>query len=241
MRPFNARPAWIVSVAAATLLSGVAVEVSARQTAGVVQGVAVDETGAPLAGVEVTARYQSNPGGVSISSRSAVTDGNGRYNINISQPAGTWSIHGSTIVDGIRINLTPDTEALFAGNTGAIRNLRVQYLEQSADSDYGVGGIVQIDQAIGDYSSIAGMQVTLRPAGGGAAITRTIRQTGEGWVATGIKPGTYTVTAQLNGAPMLLTTRGGSNWATSATSRFTAEGFDTRHMRLTVKAAPPGT
>ncbi|RZJ03660.1 MAG: carboxypeptidase regulatory-like domain-containing protein [Brevundimonas sp.] len=192
--------------AVAAVVSSMAVDACAYQSAGSVRGRVVDERGRPVAGATVTARYQSNPGGVSYS-RSATTDANGNYSIRVADRPGAWSVHAQARVDGMQMNLTPSSEELFASNASTVRNFSVRYAEQTADSAYGSGGMVVVNSSIGDYTPMEEVEVTLRPVGGGEAITRRLRATGEGYVVTGLRPQTYEVTARHNGRPLQMSLR----------------------------------
>ena len=204
-----------------------------------VQGQVTDESGKPLAGVEVTARYQSNPGGSSIQRGPSYSGADGRYSLGIKDPAGTWSIHGYTTVGGLRIELTPNDPALFAGSAGAIRDLRVQYRELKGDkdpeSDSGIGGFVVVTQPVGQSISMDQVELTVSPASGGAATTRRLRRTGDGYVLTGLRPDTYQVTARYKDVPMLISLDGASNWAASQSGTFATSGINERQLRVMVK------
>lgn len=172
-----------------------------------VLGQAVDELGEPIADAEISVRYQSNPGGVSIS-RSARTDRQGRYHIDLRQPPGVWTVHAEAVVDfegrKMTIELMPDNNEPFAGTVGAIRNFQLRFVEQTADDPYGVGGMLVVATAIGDFTPLDEVTVTLHPIAGGAPIERKLRNTGEGWVVTGLRPQSYRVTVRHGGSPMLV-------------------------------------
>jgi hypothetical protein len=88
----------------------------------VVRGVVVDSHGNPIAGVQVfadnTIFYNANAIGV--------TDAQGRYEIDVSEPIGTWHMsaqlkreyRGRTMT----FDLHPDNDAPFPGVHGAVRN-----------------------------------------------------------------------------------------------------------------------
>lgn len=208
-----------------------------------VAGQVLDDRGRPIADAEVTVRYQSNPGGVSIS-RSARTNGQGRYRIDLRQPPGVWTAHAKAtlLVDGARmtIDLVPDNSAPFAGNAGAVRNFRVRFVEQTADDPYGVGGMIVVNSAIGDYTPLDEVTVTLHPVGGGAPIEKRLRSTGEGWVVTGLRPVSYRVTVAHRGRPMLvsaaLTPQRGYDWQASVTGGFERTGPGIHQMRIEVRS-----
>lgn len=224
---------------AAALFAGNA----AAQERGAVTGQALDDQGRPIAGAEITVRYQSNPGGVSIS-RAARTDRQGRYRIDLRQPPGVWTVHAKATltIDGSRttIDLVPDNAAPFAGNSGAVRNFRLRFVEQTADDAYGVGGMLVVNSAIGDYTPLDDVTVTLHPVGGGAPIEKRLRNTGEGWVVTGLRPVPYRVTASHRGRPMLvsaaLTPHRDYDWQTSHVGAFERTGPGIHQLRIEVRA-----
>ena len=206
-------------------------------------GHVVDDQGKPIANAEVTARYQSNPGGVSLT-KNAKTNMQGRYHINLSQPPGVWSAHAKAKVnvDGheMVLDLLPDTDELFAGNLGAVRNFRLRYSEQTATDPYGNGGMLVVASAIGDYTPLDEVTVTLQPVNGGAPIERKLRSTGEGWVVTGLRPQAYRVTAKHQGRPLLvsaaLTPHSEYVWDAQYTGEFQRTGPGIYQIRVEVKS-----
>lgn len=224
---------------AVTVTAAVAAQAPARDA---VVGQVVDEQGRPIADAEVTARYHSNPGGVSIS-RSARTDRNGRYRIDLRQPPGVWTVYARArlAVDGsmMTVDLLPDDDAPFAGNAGAVRNFRLGFAERTADDAYGVGGMLVVNSAIGDYTPLEEVTVTLHPVGGGAPLERKLRSTGEGWVVTGLRPQSYRVTASHNGRAMLvsaaLTPHRDYDWQPAVVSGFERTGPGIYQLRIEVR------
>lgn len=169
---------------------------------GYVTGVARNEDGSPMAGVEITARYgQSNY--VSYS-RSARTNAQGRYSIYLADRPGTWTVYARTRINSLPMELTADDNAPFAGNEGAVRNFSVQYLEEIEGYSYGTGHMLVMQAAIGDYTDMMEVEVTLQPLDGSPPFTRRFRNTGEGYVVTGLRHSSYIVSATHNGRPLLI-------------------------------------
>jgi hypothetical protein len=91
--------------------------------AGIVKGRVVDAQGQPLAGVKVyaghTTYYNTNV--------IAVTNSNGNYEMDISNPGGTWTVHGEVQRTYNGKNYTfyvyADNPDPLTGSTGAVRNL----------------------------------------------------------------------------------------------------------------------
>lgn len=210
---------------------------------GAVQGQVADEQGRPVADAEVTVRYQSNPGGVSIS-RSARTDRQGRYRIDLRQLPGVWTAHAKATltIDGSRmtVDLVPDNSAPFAGNVGAVRNFRLRFVEQTPDDAYGVGGMLVVQSAVGDYTPLDEVTVTLHPVDGGTPVEKRLRRTGEGWVVTGLRPVSYHVAANHRGRPMLvsaaLTPQRDYDWQASVVGRFERAGPGIYQLRIEVRS-----
>lgn len=225
------------------LMAGAAIAAQA-QTREAVTGRVVDEDGRPIAGADVTARYQSNPGGVSIS-RSARTDRDGRYRIDLRQPPGVWTVHARAAVavagGHMTFDLAADDDAPFAGNAGAVRNFRLRFAEQSAADPYGLGGIIVVNSAIGDYTPLDQVVLTLQPVAGGAKIERRLRNTGEGWVVTGLRPQPYRVTARHGGRPMLVSPaltnlQSEYHWNDALVGNFQRTGPGIHQMRIEIKS-----
>jgi hypothetical protein len=206
-------------------------------------GQAVDEQGDPIADAEISVRYQSNPGGVSIS-RSTRTDRQGRYRIDLRQPPGVWTVHAEAdvAIEGrkMTIDLMPDNNEPFAGNVGAVRNFRLRFAEQTADDPYGIGGMLVVASAIGDYTPLDELTVTLHPVAGGAPIERKLRNTGEGWVVTGLRPQSYRVMVRQGGRPMLvspaLTPQSEYSWNNDYVGDFQRTGPGIHQIRVEVRS-----
>jgi hypothetical protein len=180
--------------------------------AGSVSGQTVDETGAPLAGVNVEIVYQTYNAdklmghGASIKAE-AVTGADGRYRVDIGHlPPGEYSAHAYTIVDNggrpTNIDLVPDDPANFAGTDDTVRNFAGGYYEFTADDPYGNGGVFVVNNAIGDFTDLTGAEVTLESLATARTIVRTVRPSGEGLIVSGVPFGTYRASVALGGQPM---------------------------------------
>ncbi|MBN8940393.1 MAG: carboxypeptidase regulatory-like domain-containing protein [Rhizobiales bacterium] len=215
---------------------------------GYVKGRAVDDEGRPLAGIQVSAVYQSYGGGRAMRygashSRTDVTGADGSYRIRISDMApGEYSASayrpGSGGDAGTQVALVAEDPSLFANNAATIRNFRMEFVEQLPGNPYGNGGIFVVETVFGHTVAFADIEVTLQPTGGGRTIVRRLRQTGEGWVATGVPPGQYRASATLGGRPLLMNASGmddGSDpFATSLVGNFKG-GFSGNLFRVRVK------
>jgi hypothetical protein len=206
--------------------------------AGYVTGVARDENGRPMAGVEVTARYGQSSYYVS-HSRSARTNAQGRYSLYLADRPGTWTVYAKGRVDGMMMDLVPNDDAPFAGNVGAVRDFRAQFIESTETDAYGTGAMLVVQAAIGDYTDMMETEVTLRPVNGGAPIVRRFRNTGEGYVVTGLRNQRYEISVTHNGRPMLIspqiTVRTEYQWGPTVTLEPVYFGAGIYHMRAEVK------
>lgn len=216
--------------------------------AGYVKGRAVDDQGRPLAGIQVSAVYQSYGGGRAMRygashSRSDVTGPDGSYRIRISDMApGEYSASAyrpGTVGDaGTQIELVAEDPSLFGNNAATIRNFKMEFVEQLPGNPYGNGGIFVVETAFGQYIELANAEVTLQPTGGGRTIVRRVRRTGEGWVVTGVPPGQYRASVTLNGRPLLMNASGvdggGDAFTTSLVGNFKG-GFSGNLFRVRVK------
>jgi len=237
-------PKFSVLAASAIILSLAATGGAvALQAAGTVSGRVTDESGRPIAGAEVSARYQSNGGGVSYTN-STHTDASGRYSIRVGHRLGAWSVSARAPVgqgrDAIVVELTPDRPENFAANAATVRNFSLRFTEQTADNPYGDGGMLVAAAALMDYTEMSEVEMTLRPANGGPAIVKRLRQTGEGYVITGLRPQRYTVTARINGSPLLISpalspSQDDYEWGESVTGGFENRGAGIYQLRVEVK------
>lgn len=212
---------------------------------GSVTGRVVDEQGKPVAGAEIFANYQSFGGGRAMQygashQRGTKTAANGTYRIQVADMApGEYSVSGyARIQVGDRqyqVDLIVDDEANFASTAATVRNFRLGYAEGKNGSDYGVGGIVLIQNAVMDYTPLDQVEVTLAPSKGGAPLTRRLRQTGEGWVATGVPFDDYRVSVRYQGSPLLVRDGGSGPWLDSVVGTFKPLGATSYEMRVDVR------
>jgi len=195
--------------------------------AGTVSGRVTDQSGAPVAGVNIEVVYQTYNsddlpyGGASIK-ESAVTDRDGRYSISTDNlPPGEYSANAfQTITNGgreINIDFQPEDKSTFASNADTVRNFTGGYYESSDDNAYGNGGIFVVNNAIGDFTDLTGAEVTLVNAETSQSYTKTVRSTGEGLVVTGLPFGTYHASVTLNGQPLQIKV-----WAPDAPDEFSS-------------------
>lgn len=191
----------------------------------VVKGRVIDAQGLPVKGAAVFADNQL----LYNSNLHAVTDANGYYRIELPLLATTWRMGGSHVVDrdgqSYKVDLIPEVDAAFAGNTGAIRNFTLQ-----AET---VFGELYLYMALNDFTNgyvENHVELTLTPLGsttGGQG--NTITQYGYtfpgGFGMNDIPVGKYKVTARYAPAgeepePMLVRLRNKGQYAESMEFEF---------------------
>ena len=219
-----------------TLITGAAMFLAFSQAAaaGTVSGLVTDESGAPLAGVNVEVVYQTYnsddlPYGGASSKRSTVTDDSGRYTISTDGMApGEYSANAYQVVENggrqINIDFRAENPSTFAGNADTVRNFTGGFVESTPEDPYGNGGIFVVNNDIGDFTDLASAEVTLTHVDTGKTYVRTVRSTGEGLVVTGIPFGIYRAEVRLNGQPMQIKLWGpgmSDEFADSVTHDFT--------------------
>ncbi|UVC07683.1 carboxypeptidase regulatory-like domain-containing protein [Rhizobium sp. TH2] len=187
---------------------------AAPVNAGTVSGRVTDTSGTPVFGVTVEVVYQTynsddlGNAGASIKV-SALTNGDGRYTISTDNlPPGEYSANAYQVVNNggreINIDFRAEDTGTFAGNADTIRNFTGGYYESSEENPYGNGGVFVVNNAVGDFTDLAGAEVTLINSATGISYVRTVRPTGEGLVVTGIPFGEYYALVKLNGRPLQL-------------------------------------
>jgi len=151
-------------------------------TPGYVTGTVVDATGTPLAGVEVyadnTLFYNTNAIGY--------TDAQGRYEIDVRQPIGTWRMgaHLKREYNGrtYRFDLHPDNDRAFPGVDGAVRNFDWRLSGETPNGGrYGARAYVYVNEAADRdiMTQYKDVEVTFTPVGpladGSAGRAMTVR------------------------------------------------------------------
>lgn len=180
--------------------------------AGSVSGLAVDEDGMPLEGVNVEIVYQTYNAdklmgyGASIKAQTK-TGPDGRYAVSIDHmPPGEYSAHAYTIENNggrpVNIDLVPDDPATFASTDRTVRNFSGGYYEFTDENPYGNGGVFVLNNAVGDYTDLSSAEVTLENVATARRIVRTVRSSGEGLIVSGVPFGTYRASVTLAGRPM---------------------------------------
>ncbi len=186
--------------------------ISASAMAGTVSGIAVDENGQPLPGVNVEVVYQTYNAdkimgyGASIKAET-VTNAEGRYSVSLERlPPGEYSAHAYTVVNNggrpTNIDLVPDDDATFASTADTVRNFSGGYYEFTDDDPYGNGGLFVLNNAIGDDTDLSSAEVTLENLSTTRTIVKTVRPSGEGLIVSGVPFGTYRASVRVNGRPM---------------------------------------
>ncbi|MDI4647334.1 stalk domain-containing protein [Cohnella hashimotonis] len=172
----------------------------------VLKGTVVDADGHPIKGAKIYADnmllYNSNQAGV--------TDEKGRYRIELSKMATTWSASGETTIElnGVStpIDLTPDNDDPFAGNLGAIRNFTA--LTKTGTVVFHMADLWDPADVTLPPPEREDVELTLEPVGqisGGAGkkIVGHGKVTDNGFGIAGVPIGRYKITARLvpNGEP----------------------------------------
>lgn len=174
--------------------------VACQAQSGGVRGRVVDGQGRPVAGAQIGVYYRSFEGGQRLYggsyNRQTVTGADGRYSLSLTGlPRGEYVVSGS--VNGI--DLLPDNPATFASTVASVRNFTHRLVESTDDNAYGNGAILAVDTDIGDYTDLAGLELTIRARSTGQVYTRQVRRTGEGYAVTGLPFGEFEVSGRLAG------------------------------------------
>jgi Carboxypeptidase regulatory-like domain len=162
----------------------------------IVKGNVTDNNGAPLAGVEVVANntvfYDANGVGI--------TDANGNYRIEL--VSGSWQMTASMMRDfngqTYRVDLTPDNNAAFAGNEGAIRN----FVWKPSGGAAQQGSVFVYSDITVEFLESQYIELTLEPQGllldgsTGQTIVGMITHTADGDGLTNVPLGRYKITAR---------------------------------------------
>lgn len=219
-----------------TLFTGAMMLVASAQAsfAGTVSGTVTDESGAPVAGVNIEVVYQTYNsddlpyGGESI--KQTVTSGeDGSYSVSTeNMPPGIYSAHAyQVVVNGsreINLDFRIDDNATFGSHEDVVRNFKGGFYESTADDPYGNGGVFVLERSFETDVDLAGSEVTLTHTETGQTIVRTVRPTGEGLVVTGVPFGTYRAEVSLDGQPLQISLMGpgiSEDYARSLTHDFT--------------------
>jgi uncharacterized GH25 family protein len=219
-----------------TLFAGAVMLVASAQAsvAGTVSGLVTDETGAPVAGVNVEVVYQTYNsddlpyGGESIK-QTVVSAEDGRYSVSTNNmPPGVYSAHAyQIVVNGsrqINLDFRIDDEATFGSHETVVRNFKGGYYESTPDDPYGNGGVFVLERSFETDIDLAGAEVTLTNTATGQTIVRMVRPTGEGLVVTGVPFGTYRAAVSLNGETLQISLMGPGiteSYSSSVTHDFT--------------------
>jgi hypothetical protein len=211
----------------------------------IVKGKVTDNTGVPLAGIEVVANntqfYDANAVGT--------TDANGNYRIELT--SGSWQMTASMMREFngqmYRVELTPDTTAPFAGSEGAIRN----FTWQSSGGEARQGSVFVYSDITVELLDYQYIELTLEPQGPlldgrmGQTITGMLSATPDGDGLTDVPLGRYKITARylLPGeSPAILEIKprrgDDSQYADSLTADFETpygSGLDIFWIEVTVK------
>ena len=173
----------------------------------VLKGQVKDARGAPLAGAKIfadnTLLYNTNAIGVS--------DASGKYSIPVGRPTGTW--HASAQLErkfnGQKyvFSLHPDTDDVFAGNVGAVRNFIWKLQGERPGGGYYGGFVVAYGEITNSfYIETDKVELTLEPQGNlvdgspGKTISSLLKRTPEGDAIPDVPVARYKISARYTGA-----------------------------------------
>ncbi|TLS52661.1 hypothetical protein FE782_08500 [Paenibacillus antri] len=153
----------------------------------VAKGRVVAANGSPVEGAEVFADNQL----LYNSNLHAVTDADGYYRIELPLLAATWNMGGSHLVDEFIVDLIPDVDRPFAGNTGAVRNFTVP----EAETIFGELYLYMDLNSFANGYTEDHVELTLVPDGNGRTIAGFGFNFPGGFGMNDVPVGTYTATA----------------------------------------------
>jgi len=214
-------------------------------SAGTASGIAVDESGRPLRGVHIEVVYQTyrpdqiGHHGASVK-KTAVTGPDGRYRIDMnSLPPGEYIAHAYQVVSNggraTNVDLLPDDAKPFASNQNVVRNFTAGLIEMSKEHPYGNAGIFVLQNAVMDYTDLAGAEVTLTNVATKRTFVKIVRSSGEGLVVTGIPFGTYRCSVSLRGKPMQIALAGKEDTFSGSVVHDFTMGYTGNQIRVVVK------
>lgn len=200
LSPLRTHAGLLIAVAAFCAVAAALFGGASEAQSGGVRGRVVDDGGRPVAGAEIGVYYRSFEGGQRLYggsyNRQTTTGADGRYALSLQGlPRGEYVVSGSK--DGV--DLLPDNPETFASTVATVRNFTHRLVETTDDNDYGNGAILAVDTDIGDYTDLAGLELTLRSRDTGQVYTRTVRRTGEGYAVTGLPFGAFEVSGRMGG------------------------------------------
>jgi hypothetical protein len=185
-----------------------------------VTGHVTDAQGQPLSNVQVfsdnTLYYNTNAIGI--------TDANGFYSIDVSEPMGTWHMSAQHTLEyqgeTYTFSLHPDNDNPFPGADGAIRNFEWRLTGETPQGFY-YGAVMWVYADYSDFSlNMENVEITLTPDG--PLIDGSVGETivHQGAYAEDIPVGLYTVTARYlpEGVPLLVRVRDTGEYAASVTA-----------------------
>jgi hypothetical protein len=197
-----------------------------QQSAGMMVGTVLDSAGKPIQGAKVYADHTQyyNTNGI------GVTDANGNYQINVSQPVGSW--HATAQITKLfngqtyTFDLDPNNDDPFSGTTGAVRNFTWKLSGKRPDGfDYG-----QRVVAYADFSQFEidmnQVELTLQPVGAlpdgstGKTIRATLSHTADGDAISDVPLARYKITAKLASQALQVRVRNQGQYLDSVTTDF---------------------
>jgi hypothetical protein len=172
----------------------------------VLKGRVIDAQGRPVVGARIVADNEL----LHNSNVTGTTGPDGRYRIQLPHIHVTWNASGSAVrtVAGEKIdtNLSPNTEASFAGRAGAVRDFTLRSSgERNGGGHYGASVVVYSEP--GSVFDTLGVQLRFEPLDGGVAFTAAVKRTGDGNAVPDVPVDRYRISATYNGRPLSIRLR----------------------------------
>jgi len=213
----------------------------------VLKGQVKDSRGVPLAGVKVfadnTLLYNTNA--------IAVSDAAGKYSVSVARPAGTWhataqierTLNGQKYV----FPLHPDSDDVFAGNLGAVRNFVWKLQGERPEGGHYGGKVIGYGVLSNPFYIETGkVELTLEPQGNlvdgsvGKTISGALQRTPDGDAIVDVPVARYKITARYldpeNAGPLLVRLRNQGEFGPQVVADFKVITTTVHHIEVEVKS-----